>query len=118
MAIAAYEHDDDAAPSPVALATGMNPSPASADSIRLRGTHAWTTAEMKKPSTSAHQTSQAISSAFQSPSPVFASTSAMLCSPAPQQAADSAHQLVAEILQLAAGMAARDAVARVVVEEA
>ena len=34
IAIAAYEHDEDAAPSPVALAIGARPSAASAPSIR------------------------------------------------------------------------------------
>src|SRR3954466_11832910 len=45
IATAAYEQDDDAAPSPVASATGLAPSPLSADSIRSRGTQDWTTAE-------------------------------------------------------------------------
>jgi DNA-binding FrmR family transcriptional regulator len=40
-------------------------------SIRSRGIQAWTIAEMKKPRTSAHQTSQAIRKAFESPSPIF-----------------------------------------------
>ena len=61
--MAAYEHDEEAAPSPVAHASGRGPSPASLASIRSRGTHAWTTAEMKKPSTSAHHTSHAIRNA-------------------------------------------------------
>src|SRR5436309_3262488 len=60
IAIAAYEHDEDAAPSPVASATGFGPDPDSARSIRARGTHAWSIAEIAKPNTSAHQTSQAI----------------------------------------------------------
>src|SRR4051794_11340017 len=37
--------------------------------MRARGTHACTIAEIANPSTSAHQTSHAISTAFQSPSP-------------------------------------------------
>src|SRR5207247_1586552 len=37
--------------------------------MRARGIQDWTIAEMAKPSTSAHQTSQAIRNAFQSPSP-------------------------------------------------
>src|ERR1035437_3831139 len=56
IAIAAYEQDEDAAPSPVARATGAKPRPESALTIRRRGTHAWTIAEIAKPSTSAHQT--------------------------------------------------------------
>jgi hypothetical protein len=40
IATAAYEHDEDAAPSTVARASGATPSPASARSIRARGTHA------------------------------------------------------------------------------
>ena len=35
--------------------------------MRSRGTHAWTTAEMKNPKTSAHHTSQPISKASRSP---------------------------------------------------
>src|SRR6059036_3749949 len=54
IAIAAYEHDDDAAPSPVAQATGRGPEPLNADSICPRGTQACTTAEKKNPSTRAH----------------------------------------------------------------
>src|SRR3954453_15588750 len=46
IAIAAYEHDDDAAPSPVAHPTGRAPEPASAFSIRSRGPQAWTTPEI------------------------------------------------------------------------
>ena len=38
--------------------------------MRSRGTQACTIAEIAKPSTSAHQTSHAISSAFQRPSPI------------------------------------------------
>src|SRR3954454_5534275 len=48
IAIAAYEHEDDAAPRPVASATGRAPSPDSDDSIRRRGTHACTIAEIRK----------------------------------------------------------------------
>ena len=57
IAIAAYEHDDDAAPSTVAFEMGTSPLPERADSIRRRGTHACTIAEIAKPSTSAHHTS-------------------------------------------------------------
>src|SRR3954453_8903731 len=46
------------------------PSPESARWMRSRGTHACTIAEMRKPSTSAHHTSQAIRKAFHSPSPI------------------------------------------------
>src|SRR5947209_18348432 len=49
IAIAAYEHEDDAAPSPVASATGRGPDPPSARWIRSRGTQAWTIAEIAKP---------------------------------------------------------------------
>src|SRR5215210_3244676 len=56
MAMAAYEHDDDAAPSTVALATGLTPPPARLAWIRSRGTQTCTTAEMAKPRTRAHQT--------------------------------------------------------------
>jgi hypothetical protein len=44
----------------VALASGLQPLPASADWTRSRGTQACTTAEIAKPRTSAHQTSYAI----------------------------------------------------------
>jgi hypothetical protein len=74
IAIAAYEHEDEAAPSAVARSTGRAPSPASAAWTRSRGTHACTIAEMRKPRTSAHQTSQAISSAFHRPSPIAEGT--------------------------------------------
>src|SRR3954471_19182513 len=53
------------------------PLPARADSTRSRGTQACTIAEIAKPSTSAHHTSQAIRKAFESPSPTFERTSAM-----------------------------------------
>jgi hypothetical protein len=43
---------------------------------RSRGTHAWTMAEIAKPRTSAHQTAQAMSTAFHRPSPTLARTSA------------------------------------------
>src|SRR3954453_251834 len=52
IAIAAYEHDEEAAPSKVALVIGLNPSPDSARSIRSRGTQACTIADMAKPRTS------------------------------------------------------------------
>ena len=63
IATAAYEHDDDAAPSPVARATGPDPFPPSVCSTRARGTHACTMAEKAKPRTRAHHTSQTISPA-------------------------------------------------------
>src|SRR3954467_6514401 len=68
IAIAAEEQDADAAPSAVASPTGRAPDPDSADWIRARGTQAWTTAEMAKPSTSAHHTSHAIRKAVAKPS--------------------------------------------------
>jgi hypothetical protein len=68
IAIAAYEHEEEAAPSAVARETERTPPPPIERSIRSRGTHAWTIAEMAKPSTSAHQTVHAISSAFEIPS--------------------------------------------------
>ena len=57
MAMAAYEHEDEAAPSSAATLTGLAPLPARRRSMRSRGTQACTMAEMAKPSTSAHQTS-------------------------------------------------------------
>ena len=74
MAMAAYEHDEEAAPSPVAVAMGFKPPPERAFWMRSRGTHAWTTAEMKKPKTSAHQTSQPIRNASRSPCQMTSST--------------------------------------------
>src|SRR5437660_12700562 len=74
MATAAYEQEDDAAPSPVASATGRTPLPPSVRSMRERGVHACTIALMRKPSTSAHQTSQAIRNASSSPSASVSST--------------------------------------------
>jgi hypothetical protein len=68
IATAAYEHEEDAAPSAVARTTGATPSPDNARSIRARGTHACTIAEMAKPKTRAHHTSYAISAAMRSPS--------------------------------------------------
>src|SRR4051812_14313670 len=44
--------------------------------MRARGTHACTIAETRKPRTSAHQTSHAISTAFHRPSPIVSSTPA------------------------------------------
>ena len=67
-------YPDDAAPRAVARPTGLAPEPASADWIRSRGTHACTTAEMAKPSTSAHQTSHAIWKAIHRPSRIQPST--------------------------------------------
>ena len=75
IAIAAYEHEDDAAPSPVASATGRAPEPASARCTRSRGTHACTIAEIAKPNTSAHPTSHAISSESRTPCQMTSSAS-------------------------------------------
>src|SRR5579884_2106334 len=79
IAIAAYEHEDEAAPRPVASATGRTPAPPSARSIRCLGTHACTIAEIANPSTSAHHTSHAISKLFDSPSPILETTSCIAC---------------------------------------
>src|SRR3954454_5610857 len=68
IAIAAYEQDDEAAPRPVAQPIGLGPPPAIADSMRSRGTHAWTIPEIAKPITSAHHTAQAISTESLRPS--------------------------------------------------
>ena len=68
--IAAYEHEEEAAPIPVARATGRAPEPPRARSMRSRGTHAWTIAESTKPSTSAHHTCHAIRKAFAKPWPI------------------------------------------------
>src|SRR4051794_35784037 len=78
IAIAAYEQDDDAAPRPVALASGAKPVPESADSTFSRGTQAWTIAEIAKPRTRAHQTSYAIRKDCLKPSPIVEITSAMV----------------------------------------
>ena len=59
-----------AAPSPVASPTGRAPDPPRARSMRARGTQAWTTPEIAKPSTSAHQTCHAIRNALLRPSPI------------------------------------------------
>ena len=56
-------------------ATVFRPRPPRDCSIRERGTQAWTTAESRNPSTSAHQTSHAIWNAFQSPCPIWSRTS-------------------------------------------
>ena len=50
------------------------PDPPSAFWMRSRGTHACTIAEMAKPSTSAHHTSQAIRKASLNPSPIVVNT--------------------------------------------
>ena len=81
IATAAYEHEEEAAPSPVAVATGRQPSPPSARRMRSRGTHACTTAEMANPSTRAHQTAHAISSEFEMPSQIVLT---MLVMPLPR----------------------------------
>ena len=70
IAIAAYEHEEEAAPRPVASPTGRAPDPPRARSMRVRGTQAWTTPEIAKPSTSAHQTCHAIRNALLRPSPI------------------------------------------------
>ena len=62
----------------MARAIGLRPEPPSAFWIRSRGTHAWTTPEIAKPSTSAHQTSQAIRNASLNPLPTTSSTPSML----------------------------------------
>src|SRR4051812_21920147 len=49
--------------------------------MRCRGTQACTIAEMKKPSTSAHQTAQAMRTAFQRPSPSAEITREMVAGP-------------------------------------
>ncbi len=67
IATAAYEHDDDAAPRPVAQPIDFGPPPLSARSTRSRGTHAWTIAEIANPRTRAHHTSQAIRKASRRP---------------------------------------------------
>ena len=56
---------------------GREPLPESAASIRSRGTQAWTTPEIAKPSTSAHQTSYAIRKDCSRPSPIVLRTSPM-----------------------------------------
>ena len=89
IAIAAYEQDDDAAPSPLASATGRTPPAPSARSMRTRGAHACTAPEIVNPSTSAHHTCHAISSAFCSPSHSvsIAAIAAPVCSIAAARAA-------------------------------
>src|SRR3954469_3008857 len=74
-----------------------------------RGTHACTTAEMKKPSTSAHHTAQAISPASFSASRRTSTTT--------HEPRDRGHQLVGP-LRLLVGGGPRDAVLGVVVEQA
>ena len=58
-----------------AIATGRAPSSDRALSMRRRGTHACTTAEMKNPNTSAHHTSQAIRNESLSPCQITFNTS-------------------------------------------
>jgi hypothetical protein len=60
IAIAAYEHDDDAAPSPAPLSVAASPRPPSTRPICPRVTQACTTPESRKPRISAHHTSEAI----------------------------------------------------------
>src|ERR1700735_4879015 len=67
IAIAAYEHEEEAAPRPVAHPIQRAPDPPSACSIRSRGTQAWTMAEMAKPRTKAHHTAQAMRKASLKP---------------------------------------------------
>lgn len=59
----------------MARAIGATPAPLSADSIRWRGTHAWTIALMAKPNAKAHQTSQAIKNESRSPCQITSRTS-------------------------------------------
>src|SRR4051794_20289800 len=77
IAIAAYEHDEEAAPRPVARATAPGPAPDSADSMRSRGTQACTIAEMANPSTRAHHTSQAMRKASFRAEPMTSRMAAM-----------------------------------------
>ena len=65
IATAAYEHEDEAAPSASPGGNGSLPAQGALDGSR--GTHACTIAEMAKPSTSAHHTSQAMRSASRRP---------------------------------------------------
>src|SRR5512133_4165172 len=74
-------------------------------------------AEIAKPRTSAHQTSQAISTAFHSPSPTLAMTSATRRSAPAREPPDGGHHLVGAIDALLA-LGAHDAMACVVVEQA
>ena len=74
-------------------------------------------AEIAKPRTSAHQTSQAMSTAFHRPSPTLAITSATRRSAPAHEPPDGGHHLVGAIDALLA-LGAHDAMARVVVEQA
>src|SRR5215218_6478285 len=85
--------------------------------MRSRGTHAWTIAEIAKPRTSAHQTSQPMSTAFQRPSPTLERTSATSGSAPAHEPSDRGHHLVGAI-DLLLAFDAHDAMARVVVEQA
>jgi len=60
-ATAAYEHDDDAMPNPVARINAAGPSSPSALEMASRRTTACTTDARRKPSTSDHAICQAIS---------------------------------------------------------
>ena len=84
IATAAYEHDDEAAPRPVAHATGLAPPPPSVCSMRSRGTQAWTIAEIANPSTSAHHTSQAIRRPSRSTCQMKSNTDVIVTPPQPQ----------------------------------
>src|SRR5262249_8112735 len=75
IATAAYEHELEAAPRLVASATGLAPEPDSERSMRARGTQACTMPEIAKPSTSAHQTAQAIRNESRSPCQITSRTS-------------------------------------------
>src|ERR1700731_2708295 len=63
-ATAAYEHDDDAAPSPVAIARDLGESFGSSRLISPLETTAWTTPESPKPKISGHKISQNIANAI------------------------------------------------------
>jgi hypothetical protein len=81
IAIAAYEHDDDAAPSPVAFSVDPRPRPPSTRSISPRVNQACTIPDSRKPRISAHHTSHAIWKAKLSASPIAPSTSVTAQSP-------------------------------------
>ena len=99
IATAAYEQDEEAAPRPVAQASGLGPSPDNADSMRCRGTHACTIAEIAKPSTSAHHTSHAIRKASLSATPICESTYPIASSALAKFAGDRAEQRLAPLSQ-------------------
>jgi len=75
IAIAAYEQEEEAAPSPVAQPTERAPEALISPSIRSRGTQACTIAEIVNPRTSAHQTCQAIRNESRKPCQITSRTS-------------------------------------------